>query len=84
MPTLGKKRTAEAPLKQVMFGALPDDSCLSVVQCLKQYEEVTQQYEIRELSSLNLCFCHVRAQSSYITGARVSFRILVKGGQNEI
>jgi len=26
LPTLGKKRTVEAPPKQVMFGAFPDDS----------------------------------------------------------
>ena len=59
MSILGKKRTAGAPPKQVMFGAFPDDSRLCVVQCLKRYEGVTQQYRTKEPSRLNLCSCHM-------------------------
>ena len=48
MPTLSKKRTVEVPPKKVMFMAYPNDSDLCVVQCLKQYEGVTQQHRNRE------------------------------------
>jgi len=42
--TLGKNRVVGALPKEVMFGALPEDSCLCVVRCLQQYEEATAQY----------------------------------------
>jgi len=56
MPTLGKKRKVGAPPKQVMFEAFPEDCCLCVVQCLKQYEAVTQQYRNKEPNQLQPLF----------------------------
>jgi len=44
MTTLGKKRTVGASPKQVIFGAFPNNDCLCVVKCLKQYEAITLQY----------------------------------------
>ena len=51
LPTLGKKRVAGAPPKEVMFGAFPEDSRLCVVKCLRQYEEATAQYREMEPSN---------------------------------
>ena len=48
MPILGKKRKVGASPKQVMFGAFTEDRHLCVVQCLKQYEAVTQQFRTKE------------------------------------
>lgn len=50
LPTLGKKRVAGAPPKEVFFGAFPDDSHLCVMKFLKHYEDVTAQYRKKDLN----------------------------------
>ena len=72
MSILGKKRTAGAPPKQVMFRAFPDDSHLCVVQCLKQYEGVTQQYRTKEPSRPQPLFLSYVSLHNPITSQRLS------------
>jgi len=44
LPTLGKKRKAGAPPKQLTFGAFPDNSRVCVMRCLRRYEAVTLEH----------------------------------------
>jgi len=72
MPTLGKKRTAGAPPKQVMLGAFFDDNRLCVVQCLKQYEGVTQQLRTRKPSRPQPFFLSYASPHNPVTSQRLS------------
>ena len=46
LASLTKKRQAGAPLKEVSFASFTGNDRLCVVQCLKQYEAVTNEFRV--------------------------------------
>ena len=56
LPTLTKKRKVGAPAKELFFGAYPADSRLCVTQCLRQYEQVTYSFRLKEKEVSNPLF----------------------------
>jgi len=72
LPTLGKKRVVGAPPKQIMFGAFPDDDCLCVVKCLRQYEAVTAQYRKKQANEPQPLFLSYIQPHGPVTSQRLS------------
>ena len=46
LTSLTKKHQAAAPLKEVSFASFTGNDRLCVVQCLKQYEAVTNEFRV--------------------------------------
>ena len=83
MPTLGKKRTVGASPKQVTLGAFPNNDCLCVVKCLRQYEAVTHQYRNKDLDKPQPLFLSYIKPHGPVTSQRLAYwlkEILGKAG----
>ena len=67
LPSLGKKRTVRAPPRQVVFEAFSQDKTLSVVECLRCYENKTRAFRSDEADHPNSLFLsHQAPQADFL------------------
>ena len=72
LASLTKKHQTGAAPKEYFFASFPEDDKLCVVQCLKQYEKVTQQFRKVSLDKPALLFLsHIKPHNS-VTAQRMA------------
>ena len=72
LASLTKKRKVGAPLKECFFASFPHDSRLCVVQCLRAYEKVTENFRVIELSTPAPLFLSYVKPHKPVTSQRIA------------
>ena len=72
LATLTKKRMPGQPPKEVFFGAYPPNSRLCVVQCLKHYEERTQEFRGKGEGQVTKLFLSYIKPHKPVTSQRIA------------
>ena len=78
LATLTKKRKPGNSPKELFFGGFPEDRRLCVVQCLRRYEECTQQYRNQDNTRVFISYVKPHAR---VTPQRIAKWIKVVIGE---